>query len=83
MDLLKKGGNKNMRVKIRLDKMADINKFVNICSAERENIYLTDGNNYTVSAKSILGALCSLEWNELWCVSDIDIYNKLKEFIIE
>ena len=62
MDLLKKGGNKNMRVKIRLDKMADINKFVNICSAERENIYLTDGNNYTVSAKAILGALWSLNF---------------------
>lgn len=83
MDLPKKGGNKNMRVKIRLDKMSDINKFVSICSAEKENIFLTDGNNYTVSAKSMLGALCSLEWDELWCVSEVDIYNKLKEFIVE
>ncbi len=70
-----------MRVRINLDTMSSIQKFVNICSSEKGKIYLTDGNEFTVSARSILGALASLEFEELWCVSENDIYTKIQEFI--
>ena len=37
-----KGGNKNMRVKISLVKMGDINKFVNICDVNNFRIFRLD-----------------------------------------
>lgn len=72
-----------MRIRINLDTMSSIRKFVNICAAEEGKIYLTDGNEFTVNARSILGALASLEFEELWCVAENDIYTKIQEFVIK
>ena len=33
-----------------------------------------------VNAKSLLGALASMEWDELYCESDADIYTHIAEF---
>ena len=46
-----------------------------------ESIYLT--NNHRVNAKSLLGMLYSLEFDELWVESKNDYYEELKQFIIE
>ena len=40
-----------MRYKIRLDTMADINRFVGIATKYSGKIALTDGDNFTVNGK--------------------------------
>ena len=73
-----------MRVKINLDTMTDINDFVKAVTKYGGNVYLTDKDrNFIVSAKSMLGAIYSMEWGEVWCESDDDIYHILSRFIAE
>ena len=73
-----------MRVKINLDTMTAINDFVKAVTNYGGNVYLTDKDrNYLVSAKSMLGAIYSMEWGEVWCESDDDIYHILSRFIAE
>ena len=68
------------KTKIELVGMSDINKFVAITTKLPGTIKLTDGENYSVNAKSLLGALASMEWDELYCESDVDIYTHIAEF---
>ncbi len=72
-----------MKVKVRLDTLSDIKGFVNALSDVAEQVHLTDGNNLTVSAKSILGAMYTMEWNEIYCTCDRDIYRFIQNYIVE
>ena len=65
------------KTKIELVGMSDINKFIAITTKLPGIIKLTDGDNYSVSAKSLLGALASMEWDELYCESENDIYTHI------
>lgn len=69
-----------MRVKVELITNKDAIEFVNIATQIDEPVYLI-GENFKVSAKSLLGALCSMEWNELWCECERDIYTKIEKFV--
>ena len=71
-----------MRVKIRLDTISDIHGFVNAVGGVAGEVYLTDGNNLTVSAKSILGAMYTVEWREIYCTCDKDIYRLIQQYVI-
>lgn len=71
-----------MRVKVRLDTMKDINQFVAICSKVAAPVHITDGAGLKVSAKSVLGVMYSMEFEEIWCESDVDLYSQLSKFII-
>lgn len=71
-----------MRVKIRLDTMRDMNQFVSICTRVPVPVHITDGAGLKVSAKSILGVMYSLEFDEIWCECEEDIYNNIEKFII-
>lgn len=71
-----------MKVKIRLDTMKDINQFVAVCSKVPDAVYISDGAGLKVSAKSILGVMYSMEFDELWCETDANLYNQLDKFII-
>jgi len=72
-----------MKVRIRLDTLSDVHAFVKIASScACGDVYITDGNGLKVSAKSILGALYALEFDELWCESEEDIYHNIKDFIV-
>lgn len=64
------------RTKIRLDTMQSINKFVEVMGRLNDHVWLEDGNGARVSARSILGCLYSLEWNEIYafCERDISAY---------
>lgn len=64
------------RTKIRLDKMSDVNKFVEVMGRLPDKVWLEDGDGCRVSAKSLLGAIYSLEWNEIYafCERDISAY---------
>lgn len=74
-----------MRAKIRIDTVSDVNKFVNITSNLKQPITITDGNGLRVNAKSVIGVLHALEFDNLVCETenDNDIYMAIKEFVIE
>lgn len=71
-----------MKVKIRLDTGADAIKFSNIASKLPGNIYVLDNAGLRVNAKSVLGMLYTLEFSELWCESDHDIYSHILDFVV-
>ena len=71
-----------MRVKIRLDTMREAQEFVNITTKMPGRVFITDGEGLKVSAKSLLGALYAMEFDNLWCESDEDIYRNIQDFII-
>jgi hypothetical protein len=77
-----KGGN-NVRAKINLDTLSRINKFVSICSRLDCNVDLIDGRNYRVSAKSLIGAMATTDWTEVFVECERDIYGYIYEFIAE
>jgi hypothetical protein len=71
-----------MRAKIRLDTMKDINQFVAICSKVQAPVYITDGAGLKVSAKSVLGVMYSMEFADIWCECEEDIYSRIYTFTI-
>ena len=71
-----------MRAKIRLDTMQDIKQLVAICTKIDEPVYITDGTGLRVSAKSILGVRYSMEFADIWCECETDIYGHIEHFII-
>lgn len=62
-----------MKQKIRLDTMSDIQKFVSVVSKTGEKVTLEDGEGHCVSATSLLGALYSMEWANIYCHCNKDI----------
>ena len=73
-----------MRHKICLDTMNDVREFVKIVQDyDKHNIFITDGNQMRVNAKSIIGVLYSMEFNNVWIESDIDIYSRISKFVKE
>jgi hypothetical protein len=72
-----------MRAKIRLDTMKDIKQLVAICTKINEPVYITDGTGLKVSAKSLLGVRYSMEFADIWCECERDIYHNIEKFIVE
>ena len=71
-----------MRQRIRLDTMSDIHKFVEVVSRINDRVYLEDNTGFKVSAKSLLGALLSMEWSEVYCKCEKDISGSILPWII-
>ena len=71
-----------MKAKIRLDTMRDINEFVRICSGISPKVHITDGAGLRVSGKSLFGVIYAMEFDEIWCECDIDIYHEIERFIV-
>lgn len=72
-----------MKAKINIDTMSRINKFVAICSALNCKINLIDGDQYRVSAKSLIGAMATMDWSEVYVECDCDIRSHIEEFLAE
>lgn len=72
-----------MKYKIRLDTLSDINKFVSVCSQFTYKIDLIDGEGYRVSAKSIIGAIATADWSNVYVECDHDIYSHITDFLTE
>lgn len=72
-----------MRVQVNLDTLSKINEFVNICSRAEGKINLVDGAGYCVSAKSLLGAIATMDWSQVLVESEHDIYESIKDFVVE
>ena len=72
-----------MKIEINLDTMSKINKFVSICSKIDCRVDLIDGEGYRVSAKSLVGALATVDWSRVYVECEKDIYSHIKDFIAE
>ena len=70
-----------MRVKVELETMNDVTQFVAIATQVAEPVHLV-GHDFRVSAKSLLGALYTMEWDDVWCECERDIYTKIEKFVI-
>lgn len=71
------------RYKIQLNTMTEAGKLAAAAEKLPMPIYLTDGAGMKVSAKSVMGALYSMEFNEIWLEADEDIpYHTFAEFIV-
>lgn len=70
--------------KIQLITMSDVQRFVFLAEKTGLNLKLCDnGKNYMVNASSLLGVRYSLEWDSLYLVSEEDVYNTFKDYILE
>ncbi|MBQ3023193.1 MAG: hypothetical protein IJD91_07745 [Clostridia bacterium] len=70
------------RHKIELVTTADIVEFVNIATSETGSVKLVDDTGFCVNGKSLLGAMATVEWSSLYCVSENDIYSKISKFCV-
>ena len=68
--------------KIELNTMSDVREFVEIAS-QYTGLKLSDNECYTINASSIMGVIYSLEWNNLYLLSETDVYSVFSKFIIE
>jgi hypothetical protein len=71
-----------MRSKINLDTMKDINDFVRICTRIPVPVHITDGAGLKVSGKSLLGVMYAMEFDDIWCECEKDIYLDIEKFIV-
>lgn len=70
-----------MKVKIRLDTVADIANFVLAVSDVKHDVFITSGK-ICINGKSFLGLAHAKEYSELWCECQEDIYHKIESFVI-
>lgn len=69
-------------MKIRLDTTSDVRKFVKIANTIQEDVFLKDSRKHCVNAKSLMGCLYSLEFEELYVESiSNSIISKFDDFI--
>lgn len=66
--------------RIQLDTMKEVNDFVTRVSCVKSPVYLVDGAGLKVSAKSILGAVYTLEWDKLYVESDVDLGSLISDY---
>lgn len=73
-----------MRVRINLDGKSAAAHLVGLATKIEAPVYLTDGANMRVSAKSLLGAVCAqFDFTEIWLEVEGDHYFLFKDFIVE
>lgn len=71
-----------MRTRIRLDTLSDINSFVAVTTCINEDIFLEDNSGHRVSAKSLLGSIYSMEWDQIFVTCSKDITAHILPWII-
>ena len=71
------------RTKIHIDTMTEATNFVATTTKLPGEIVVVDGKGMRVNAKSILGMLYAMEFEDLWCESDSEIYPYIAKFAID
>lgn len=51
-----------------------------IASTVPDKVFVTDGDRYVCNAKSILGCLAAMEWDNIYAQSEFDIYSRMEAF---
>lgn len=69
-----------MKIRINLETLSDVTKFVAVTEKIPGKVCLTDGMGLKVNAKSLMGVIYTLEFEEIWVESDKDIYSQIAEF---
>ena len=72
-----------MRAKININTMSKIRTFVEVCSQLNYEVCLVDGHGYRVSAKSLVGAIATTDWSQVFIECEHDIYSYVREFLAE
>ncbi len=72
-----------MRAKINIDTLDKIYSFVRICESLEGDIRLIDGSGYCVSAKSLVGAIATMDWSQVLVETEQDIHWHIKDFVEE
>ena len=72
------------RVRIHLDTNSEAIRLAQIAGSLGKEyiITVTDGNGLRVNAKSVMGMLYVLEFENLWLESNKDVYMKFQDFVI-
>lgn len=70
------------KYQIELVTMSDCNNFVEAVSRCDGKIVLESGDGFCVNARSLIGALAATEWDNLYCVSDNDIYIAIQKWVV-
>lgn len=70
------------RIKIRIDTMSDVSKLVAVATKAQGRVILTDNTDFKVNGKSLLGAIYTMEWSEVYLESDEDLYNALSDLVV-
>ena len=70
------------RVQIQLETTSDVASFVNTAERLEGVIQVKDLSGHCVNAKSLMGMLYALEFKELWCESEKDIYSHIEKYIV-
>ena len=71
-----------IRAQIRLDTLSDVHKFVEVMSKVKGQVWLSDDDGSRVSAKSLLGALYSMEWTRIYCYYESNITVELMPWMV-
>ncbi len=74
--------NNTHRIKVVVDTQTQMAEFVNIATKIKEEVNLEDNHGHRVNAKSLLGCLYSLEFDEIFVTSDYDqLSNDFQKFL--
>ena len=71
-----------MRVKIFMDTIEQAKEIERIAKECDDAVHIKDGTGLCVNAKSLVGVLHAMEFNELWLESEGDYFIKFKNYII-
>lgn len=71
-----------MNAKINLDTMTDIRNFTDAVSHIKEDVILKDNAGHCVNAKSLIGALYTMEWVDVYCSCERDISGIILPWIV-
>lgn len=71
------------RVKIHIDTMTEATNFVGITTKVPGRVIVYDNCGMCVNAKSILGMLYAMEFEEIWCESEEDIRSRIEQFAVD
>lgn len=70
------------KVKVVLDTQSQIREFVDIANSIEEEVCLEDNHNHRVNAKSFLGCLYSVEFDEIFVTSTYQhLSTKFRKFM--
>ena len=70
-----------MKNKIIIDTRTAALELAAITKGIDADVTITDNNGMRVNAKSLVGALYAMEFEEVWIESDVDIYDLIKDFV--
>ena len=73
------------RMKIRIDTESDVTKIVSIATklSDEIKVEIVDGEGMRVNARSIIGMLYAMTFNEIWLESNYDVYHYFSDFLVD